>query len=77
MTRITVLALSYVIWQVLVAKIFDAEFYILFGDIQPDTKIKLSLCGRHQIFNTDIMCIFSLRNHFINELRRKKMILKG
>ena len=72
MTRVTILALSYIIWQVLVAKIFDTQFYIPFRDIQPDTKIKLRLCDRHQIFNTNIIVCFSLRNRFIKELRRNK-----
>ena len=72
MTRVTILALSYIIWQVLVAKIFDTQFYIPFRDIQPDNKIKLRLCDRHHIFNTNIIVCFSLRNRFIKELRRNK-----
>ena len=72
MTRVTILALSYIIWQVLVAKIFGTQFYIPFRDIQPDTKIKLRLCDRHQILNTNIIVCFSLRNRFIKELRRNK-----
>ena len=76
MTRVTVLASSYIIWQVLVAKIFDTKFYILFRDIQPDTKIKLRLCGRHQIFSTNIIVCFSFEKSFHKRIEEKKLIFK-
>ena len=76
MTRVTVLASSYIIWQVLVAKIFDTQFYIPFRDIQPDTKIKLRLCDRHQIFNTNIIVCFSFEKSFHKRIEEKKLIFK-
>ena len=76
MTRVTVLASSYIIWQVLVAKIFDTKFYILFRDIQPDIKIKLRFCGRHQIFSTNSIVCFSFEKSFHKRIEEKKLIFK-